>query len=265
MSDSRELKQPPPESSSDAALPDQDSPELATSKSPLARRDFLSKAATAATIASSATAVRRSGAADNPQMAVFVLTEIHSRALQSLLAAAFPAFEVIAFGRFRDFERKLDERPAAVIAMGNVLKEKRMSASVFGRSSAGTTIEPYVLMSLEAGIDPTKVATVGAVDILGRVGMERVASELLGGNPKVERVSKVQDLLPMLQLQAAQAVLLPERFVSVLQGRSVQKLYVIRSRGGLELPGLVGGAGAAASLRKLDPSLSRLLGVHKWE
>ena len=230
----------------------------------MARRTLLSTGLVASTSAAVIVGTRELGAADKPTLAVFVVTEIHSRALQDSLASGFPAFEVIAFSRVRDFERKLRDNPAAVIAMGNLLRDKNLKVVASGRTASGSAIEPYVVMSLIENTNLGKLATVGVIDILGRAGMERVAAQLVGGAPRVERVAKVQDLLPLLQLKAADAVLLPERLVPTLQARSVQKLYIARARGGLELPALAGSSSATSALHKLDAAVNRLLGVSQW-
>lgn len=228
------------------------------------RRTVLSAGIVASSSAALVAGPRELRAAGKLELAVFVVTEIQSRALQEKLAASFPAFDVVAFSRLRDFERKLRDNPAAVIAMGNLLKDKNLKVVTSGRTATGNVVEPYVAMSLTENTELGKVGTVGIIDILGRAGMERVAAEMMGGTPKVERVAKVQDLLPLLQLKAADAVLLPERLVPVLQTRSVQKLYMTKARGGLELPALAGTPSAAAGLRKLDAAVGQLLGVYQW-
>jgi len=45
--------------------------------------------------------------------------------------------------------------------------------------------------------------SVGALDFLGRDGMATFVQSVVGAHPKVERVTKVEDLLPLLQVRVA--------------------------------------------------------------
>jgi hypothetical protein len=68
-----------------------------------------------------------------------------------------------------------------------------------GNNISGST-ERYALISVGQPVDPASVTSVGAVDILGRQGMKEFVATLLGVSPRIECVTKVEDLLPLLQL-----------------------------------------------------------------
>jgi len=55
---------------------------------------------------------------------------------------------------------------------------------------------------------------------LGRDGTNAFVRGLVGSNVKVERVAKVEDLLPLLQMQRADAVILPSRMFSEIKSTS---------------------------------------------
>jgi hypothetical protein len=132
----------------------------------------------------------------------------------------------------------------------------------------GTPNESYALVSVGAPVDPGSVAAVGALDILGREGTTSFARGLTSGSTNVERVTKVEDLLALLQMQRVNAILLPSRLFPDLRTMSrlalVQKELATR----VELPAVASvgpqGARALAALKALGAHLSRSVGVDEW-
>src|SRR5262249_38334946 len=129
--------------------------------------------------------------------------------------------------------------------------------------------EAYVLISVGKAVDPAAITSVGAVDVLGRQGMKDLVADLLGSSPRIERVTKVEDLLPVLQLASADPVLLPERLLESFEARSKLDLRVTRLSGRVGLPCLSAltpaGTGLVDGIRKLGPRINQELGVTKWD
>ncbi len=186
---------------------------------------------------------------------------------QRLLAQSMPSIQVVAFGRYRDFETSLAEGPDGVLTLEPILRAKQLRPTVVGNNGSGA-IEKYVLISVGQPVEPTSVTSVGIVDILGRQGMKDLVASLLGTSPRIERVTKVEDLLPLLQLASVDAVLAPERLVPSLQAKSNLDLQTMRTQGGVGLPGLsvLTGAGSALApqIRRLGPQVSQEMGVTRW-
>jgi hypothetical protein len=187
---------------------------------------------------------------------------------QKLLARAMPGAQVVVFGRHRDFETGLGEGPDGVLTLEPILRAKQLRPAVVGNNASGST-EPYALISVGRAVDPATVASVGAVDILGRQGMKAFVASLLGASPKIEPVTKVEDLLPLLQLASVDAVLAPERLVRSLQAQSKLDLYATRAPGAVGLPALsvmtAAGAVLAQNIKRLDPHVSEEMGVTRWD
>lgn len=170
-------------------------------------------------------------------------------------------------GRVADFERKLAEGPDAVLTLPVVLKSKGLSVSLAGHRS-GASSEKYVLVGADRPPIPGQVGTVGALDILGRSGTNSFVAGLLGASPKVVRVTKVEDLLPLLQMRRAEGVLLPARLQAALASASRLKLAETELSGSVGLPAVAATAGASsvvtAAMRSLPTNTSRLVGVDSW-
>ena len=211
-----------------------------------------------------ATRMAQAGA---PKLVVFVHVAVKQRALQSQLQAALAGIDVTAVGHIGDFERALKDGADAALAMSVILTARGMSPKLYGQRH-GAREEPYSLVAADKPPNPTSVATVGALDLLGRDGTTAFVHKLLGAQPKVERVTKVEDLLPLLQMQRADAILLPSRLYSDLKGASRLNLAQKELAGKVGLPAVavVGGAGAQvmAAIAKMSANINNALGVDEW-
>jgi hypothetical protein len=203
-----------------------------------------------------------------PKLVVFVPADIPSHALQQLLRDAIRGAEITVFSRLRDFETALGAKPDAVLSLQPVLRAKGLSSTIAGKHG-GSSTESYSLIAIGRQMSPDKVTSVGAVDVLGRLGMKDLVARMLGTSPRVERVSKLEDLLPLLQFGTVEAVLLPERLVASFQARSKLDLRANRAPGVVGLPALAvlsdAGASLVPAIKALRPEISEQMGVQKWE
>lgn len=202
------------------------------------------------------------------RLSVFVPADVSSRVLQKSLSAELPSTEVTVFGRFPDFETALAGKPDGALTLRPVLQAKGLSINLSG-TYAGASSEPYSLIALGKQVAPEKVTSVGAVDLMGRQGMKELVARLLGTTAQIERVTKLEDLLPLLQLNMVEAVLVPNRLTEAFRARSKLDLRVTPARGAVGLPALSiltpSGAPLAQGIKSLSPNLSLQLGVSKWE
>lgn len=201
------------------------------------------------------------------KLLVFLHVALKQRALQSELQAALPSLAVTAVGRLADFERGLRDAPDAVLTLPLVMAAFGMTPHTQGRTG-GSAEEKYSLVSSGAAADPARVTAVGALDILGRDATTSFIHGLLGSRPKVERVTKVEDLLPLLQMQRVDAVVVPSRLVSEVQTGSRLSLTQRELTTQVKLPALasVGGGGgqAISAVSRLPVKVSKTLGVDEW-
>lgn len=209
----------------------------------------------------------RTSQAQAPKLLVFLHVSLKQRAFQGLLQSALPGIDVTAVGRVADFDRALSESPDAVLTLPLVLAARRLSAQLQGRH-AGATEEKYALVGADAAPDPARVKTVGALDLLGREGTGAFVNRMLGAPAKAERVTKVEDLLPLLQMQRVDAILLPERLFGDVKSASRINLVARELPTAVGLPAVAElGAGASsisAGITRFPLSLSQTMGVDSW-
>ena len=222
----------------------------------------------AAAVAVASMLLPRSAWAGAPRLLVFLHAPQTQRALQAQLAAALPGVTVTAVGRIADFDRALAGGQDAILSLPLVLAAKGLTPSLQGLRG-GKPDEPYALVGAGAAPDPARVKVVGALDLLGRSDTTAFVHRVVGATPTVERVSKVEDLLALLQMQRADAVLLPLRLVPEVQTMTRLSLAHRELGTRIGLPAAsslgAGGAPALAAIERLPVNVSRSLGVDEWQ
>ena len=222
-----------------------------------------------------------SRAADSgPRLYVYLPSTVRPPMLQKVLNDALPGTTVMVFRHLRDFETSaLESPPDFVISARPFLDQHDEWTPILQGFAGDRTDETYVLVSLgQAADSPLEAsAVVGVVDLLGKKAMPALVARFVGASapPKVTRVAQPEDLLPLLELGLAKAVLMPARAVAALREKSTLNLRVVElkdARMGLPSLAVVSKRSPAGEMeRKLVSGLSGLpakvqamLGVDAW-
>ena len=216
---------------------------------------------------------RALGAQDaRPTLFVFLQLDVKSSALEQALQKQLPGLALTVFGRFRDFQDGVaTKNPDAVIAITPLLDLAHTKAALQG-VRGGKDWEPYHLVTAAGAAAPAWAGkTVGIVDLLGRDGSQTFAQAAVGSNDiKVKRVAKIEDLLPLLEFSAADAVLVPGSSVKRLTERTRLVLKVSdlpNARGGLPAVAIRNEKARAVvvqAIQKLDAETRSLIGIETW-
>jgi ABC-type amino acid transport substrate-binding protein len=212
-----------------------------------------------------------------PSLFVFLQLDVKSNALEQALQKELPRLAVTVFGRLRDFQDSIaSKNPDAIIAIAPLLEQARARPSLLGMRG-GKEWEPYLLLmtaaAAAAGATKPSLAgkTVGIVDLLGRDGTQAFAAAAVGTpDVKVKRVAKIEDLLPLLEFSAADAVLIPSSAVKRFTERTRLAMAV------RELPNARVGLPAVAvrnekaravivqAIQQMEGETRSLLGIDSW-
>jgi CheY-like chemotaxis protein len=202
-----------------------------------------------------------------PRLLVFLHAAVKQRAFQAELQKALANISVTSVGRPSDFERAREAGQDALLTHPVVLEAYGIKPRLHG-FRVGRSAEPYSLVGVGSVPRPATVPSVGALDILGREGTETFVQHLLGARASVERVTKVEDLLALLQMQRVRSVVLPTRLFPELAKASRLPLVEVELSLQVELPALavVGpfGAQVLSAITKLSGQLADILGVDQW-
>lgn len=215
--------------------------------------------------------------AQPPKLYVFLPSPMRPHAMQARLTKSFPKWDVTVFGRFREFERQLKTAtPDAIITLPVVAGEFDTFTTWASGIRSGRTDEPYVLLSVNQAVPRSSLdtTTIGAVDLLGRRKMESFLSQKLHtDNIRVRTVTKLEDLLSLLQFQDVNAVFVPTTFINYYLERSRLNLIVndlSDTTVGLPVLSVLQNTNQAYPklldrLLILDDNLKKLLGVDLWQ
>jgi hypothetical protein len=196
--------------------------------------------------------------------------------LQKLLNDALPGTTVMVFRHLRDFETSVAERPPDFVISARPFLDQHDGWTPILQGFAGDRAdEAYVLVSLSQAADSAVEAStvVGVVDLLGKKAMPALVARFVGASapPKVTRVAQPEDLLPLLELGLAKAVLMPAREVAALREKSTLDLREVKlkdARMGLPSLAVVSNRATAGDLERkligLPAKLQAMLGVDEW-
>lgn len=203
---------------------------------------------------------------------VFAVTSARPRSLASDMEAKLGGITVTVFGRVGDFKRAVEtENPDAIMAPPPVLAMVGKSPQLQG-TKGGSATEPYVIVSsapIAAGDLGKK--TIGALDMVGRSELPVLVKQIIGSStvPNVSRVTKIEDLLPLLQFNTADAIVFPERFLGEFKSKSKLTLVVQKppsAQVGCIAVSFAGNRGPVESgLRSLPGGVMGQLGVDGWK
>jgi hypothetical protein len=210
-----------------------------------------------------------------PRLFAFVPAVERPRAVGEILSEGLPGLAVTTFGRFADFSAAIaSEKPEGALSLADTLRVLGMAVGLQG-VAGGSPSEPYVLLAKDPSdtVDSLSKKAIGIVDVVGRAELPLLLKRLLGlaELPQVRRVLKISDLLPLLHLDLAPAVTLPERFQSEFQKQSRLELRALRpataflGRSALAFPTGRPERAIVSALRHAPASVQSLLGTEAWQ
>lgn len=215
------------------------------------------------------------GAQGVPRLYVFHPTLARPLAIQEALARRLPGVSITVFGRLADFHAKVAaDAPDALLALPPVLKQYDAYQARLQGLRRGQPAEPYVLLSIDKAVDPARMdgVSLGVVGLLERKPMADFVQTLVKGTPRLDRVTKVEDLLPLLTFRTVSAVLVSEPVAQEFRKKSQANLVTAPIEAGkVGLVSLAVRKGAAAddallkAVKGLQAGEMDLLGVDAWK
>ncbi|WP_437927775.1 hypothetical protein WMF37_00635 [Sorangium sp. So ce291] len=202
---------------------------------------------------------------------VYAVTPLRARALEQKIEESMPGVDVTVFGKLSDFRTALEANPpSAALSPRPVLASLNRTADLQGLK-AGSDAEQYLLVSTKALTrDMRSSLRYGIIDLVERKALPKFVAGLLGVSdaPEVQRVTKTEDLLPLLQFQTADAVLLPERFRYDFESKSKMHFTILSlstAKVGLVAVTFLSNRQAIENaIRKLPKHVLADLGVDEW-
>jgi hypothetical protein len=204
---------------------------------------------------------------------IFYPSIVRPMVLQKMITDLYPGLTVVVFGRFQDFmDKTASDKPDVVITKPQVLPSIAGYKPRMDGIKNGQREEPYVLLSINKGIvaDSIPKIVIGTIDILGRKGTEDFVAKLLGQPAKINRVTKIEDLLPMITFSNVQAILVEEGYAGYFRKNSNIKFVETHAPGwlsGIAVCAAPGGESSEAIVqlvKKLPPEVLTILDISQW-
>lgn len=163
---------------------------------------------------------------------VFFPTTARAKVVQSYIDKVCTNLDVTVFGRQRDFNNQIVENPPnAILAAPIVIQSMPNFDPVLVARRKGSVFEDYFLVSVKDTISLKALEglKVGAVDLLGAKSMQAHMNKLLMTEVKVKRVTKLEDLLPLISFAAVDTLFISRRTLEFIQSKTAIDLKVTPS------------------------------------
>lgn len=206
---------------------------------------------------------------------VFYPSVARPQAVQDKIQHSAHDVEVTVFGRYNDFTAKMELEPAQMIITKPALIKQFNNYEVKLKGTrAGKTDETYVLLSINSETDITALTAetvIGTIDILGRNGMNSFVKQFFPTIPKLKRVTKVEDLLPLLTFNMAVAILVQEPAIQYFKSTSNLNFAITKlpeSNDGIVAFAVKSGGSAdkiSSVLKSADKELCSFFEVDLWK
>lgn len=203
---------------------------------------------------------------------VFIPTDMRTSLLQQDMQSLCPELDITVFGRAKDFHQQVQKvPPQGVLSLRPVVIQNDKFVPVLTGLKDNQITEKYLLVSVDK---KQQLATltdkkVGVIDLFGRKFMSQFVHDLLKTNVKLKRVTKVEDLLPLLSFSAVDALFISESTLERVKSRT--KLNLVSQEVGVRL-GLATTAietdnsqpRIEACVNQFDDKLKIALGIDAW-
>lgn len=156
---------------------------------------------------------------------VFFPSNINSQSMQNTMSDLIKGVSITVFGRYNDFiSRTKSESPDAVITKTMLIQEQLENYEILlNGERKGKTIENYVILSTEEQFSVESVNSetiIGVLDIMGRTGMNTFSKLFFPVQPKLKRVSKLEDLLSLLSFDMIAGIMVEDVFADYFRATS---------------------------------------------
>lgn len=202
---------------------------------------------------------------------VFFPSTVQPKTLKEQIKAQYDG-DVEVFARYKDFTQKVQEdNPEAVLTKPLLLQGISGYSTVLKGVRKGDADEKFLLVSVDKPLDPSAISeeTIGILDFLGKKSIIKFVSTGFSTPPKLNRVIKNEDLIPLLNMNMAAGVLVPEFVLEYLKKESNLNFQAVETDLKTEIISLAVKEGvqtkAAENIKKFNSSINKNLGVEKWQ
>ena len=191
--------------------------------------------------------------------------------IQKKISGLCPDLNVAVYGKAKDFKKQIKvQAPDAAISLAVVIRQYDNYQALMQGQKSGKHEEDYYLVSVDSALAMKDLAgkKVGVIDLLGRKPMTNFIKTLLG-KVSVNRVAKADDLLPLLNFNAVDALFISKTDLDNLKKTTQLNLATTKTtvRLGLSIIAyrpLANKSALSTCVEKFDKSINDYLRVENW-
>ncbi|PCJ44920.1 MAG: hypothetical protein COA99_06175 [Moraxellaceae bacterium] len=206
-----------------------------------------------------------------PTLHIFNPSYTKAHTMQKKISAFCPNIEVSVYGKAKDFRKRNQlSPPAAMISLPIVIKQYSEYTLLAKGKKNQSFDQIYYLVAVDKAptMDTIVGKQIGVIDLLGRKPMTELTKTLLG-DVTIKRVGKAEDLLPLLNFKAVDALFISESDLSDLKSTTQLNLQTTKTsiRLGLPITVLLEQKNKSAiqqCIAAFDNSTNNYLSVEKW-
>lgn len=201
---------------------------------------------------------------------IFLPTEYRPVDIEKKFAVFFRGVDIRSFGSVIDFKRAVElDSPDAIITKPQLIPFLNRYSIKLNGTINGSRQEPFYLLSIGDPLLPKSLddKNIGILDFLGRKNISSFITVLIDGNPKLQRVKNVADLLPLISLNIVDGLVVSSTQASYIKRRSKLLFNEAKCKKDQDIAALAlakENDEIVNALRKLPADLAQLIGVEGW-
>lgn len=202
---------------------------------------------------------------------IFLPTEYTAIDVEKKFSEKYDALVIRTFGSVTDFTSAVfSDTPEAIITKPQLVPLFDMYKIKLNATLNGSTKEPYFILSVANSLAPAELSTkeLGILDFLGKKSINTLTENLLDGSPRLKRVKKMTDLIPLLTMNLVDGVIVSATQVAYIKSKSQLKFYETKCKTdqGVAALALYSESDEIVNkFKKFPAELAMMIGVDGWK
>ena len=202
---------------------------------------------------------------------IFIPTEYSAIEVEKNFRERYKDYTIRSFSNVIDFTKAVSiDTPDAVITKPQLLPILSIYNIKLNATYSGSTKESFFVLSVENPLTLTGLTSknIGILDFLGRKYINTFTDDLFDGNPKLKRVKKIADLVPLLTMNLVDGVIVSASQLAYIKSRSQLSFHKTKCKNDQDIAVLAllkESEEIVKRLKQLPAELALMIGVDGWK
>ena len=202
---------------------------------------------------------------------IFIPTEYKAVDVERKFREIYKGYTIRSFSNVIDFKKAVSiDTPDAIITKPQLIPLLDVYTIKLNATHSGSTKESFFILSVGNPLSLADLTNknIGILDFLGRKQIDSFTDNLFNGNPKLKRVKKTADLIPLLTMNLVDGVIASASQIAYIKSRSQLALHTTKCKNdqGIAVLALYKNSDEIVKkLKQLPTEVSLMIGVDGWE